>query len=54
MSFNFAEEMVKGKKHMDILNNYDNNKYDFRPFAIECFKTEKLNHMTIFKLCLIA
>jgi acetone carboxylase gamma subunit len=43
MSFNFTEEMVKGKKHMEILNNYDNNKYDFRPFAIECFKTGKLD-----------
>ena len=43
MSFNFTEEMVKGKKHMGILNNYNNNRYDFRPFAIGCFKTEKLN-----------
>ena len=40
-NFNFAEEMVLGKKHVNIVK-YDNNSYDFRPFARECFDIEDL------------
>lgn len=36
-NFNFKEEMEYGKKHVNIINNYDNNKYDFRECIAECF-----------------
>ena len=39
--FDFAKEMVLGKKHVNILQ-YNNNKYDIRPFARECFNIENL------------
>ena len=35
--FNFKEEMEYGKKHVNIINNYNNNKYDFRECIAECF-----------------
>mgnify|MGYP003644835820 FL=1 len=43
MDFNFSKEMVFGKKHMDIVKNYDNSKYDFRPFIKECFEIKFLD-----------
>ncbi len=43
--FNFNEEMKLGKKHVNIINNYDKNKYDFRPFVKECFQYENLNEI---------
>jgi hypothetical protein len=42
--FDFSKEMVFGKKHIDIVGNYDNN-YDFRPFAKECFKIDILDNV---------
>ena len=43
MSFEFSKEMVFGKKHIDIINNYDNDSYDFRPFVKDCFKINDLD-----------
>jgi hypothetical protein len=42
--FDFAKEMVFGKKHVNILQ-YNNDKYDLRPFARDCFKIDKLDEV---------
>ena len=39
-NFNFEEEMVYNKKHVNIVNNYDKSKYDFRMYIKECFNVE--------------
>ena len=44
--FDFSKEMVLGKKHVNKIN-YNNELYDFRPFAKECFNIEKLNDVHI-------
>tara|TARA_B100000795_G_C22800549_1_gene441671 strand:+ start:231 stop:929 length:699 start_codon:yes stop_codon:yes gene_type:complete len=46
MEFNFAEEMVLGKKHINTII-YSNDKYDFRPFAVDCFKINNLSNVHI-------
>lgn len=44
MDFNFEQEMVYGKKHVNILDGFGNdNDYDFRPYARECFNIENLD-----------
>ena len=44
--FDFSKEMVYGKKHVNQLN-YDNSKYDFRPFLRECFNINNLNDVHV-------
>ena len=45
MEFNFENEMIHGKKHVNIIENYDKEKYDFRTNIAKCFKinVEQLN-----------
>lgn len=45
MEFNFSKELVYGKKHLKILEDYDKEKYDFRRFARDCFSIENLNEV---------
>lgn len=45
-TFNFSEEMVLGKKHNNVLR-YNNDNYDFRKYARECFDIEKLDEVHI-------
>ena len=40
--FDFSQEMVYGKKHVRVLD-YDQSKYDFRPFARKCFNIDDLS-----------
>jgi len=37
MEFNFENEMIHGKKHVNIIENYDKEKYDFRTNIAKCF-----------------
>ena len=46
MNFNFAEEMVYKKKHVNTLI-YNTEKYDFREFAKKCFKVNNLSDVHI-------
>lgn len=45
MDFNFSEELVYGKKHLKILEDYDKENYDFRQFARDCFNIENLDEV---------
>lgn len=40
MEFNFEKEMIYGEKHVNIIENYDKNKYDFRNSIAECFNID--------------
>jgi hypothetical protein len=42
MEFNFSQDMVIGRKHINLLK-YDNLKYDFRNFAKKCFGIDDLS-----------
>lgn len=44
--FDFAEEMVIGKKHNCLLK-YNNEDYDFRKYARDCFKIQNLEDVHI-------
>lgn len=43
-NFDFSNEMVIGRKHNNTLQ-YNNEVYDFRPFARECFNIETLHEV---------
>ena len=50
MEFNFEKEMIYGKKHVNIIENYDKDKYDFRNCLAECFNIEPTKLDEIHKL----
>tara|TARA_B100001540_G_scaffold316837_1_gene347785 strand:- start:4950 stop:5651 length:702 start_codon:yes stop_codon:yes gene_type:complete len=45
-NFDFSKEMILGKKHNKLLN-YNNDNYDFRKYARDCFNIKKLEEVHI-------
>lgn len=44
-NFDFENEMKINKRHMDIIKDYEKNKYDFRKYIKECFEIEHLDEI---------